>query len=129
MTLCVSYAFDAIKVICEGLEAFKDVAGKSPRNDLLNVRDPEVKKAVDALLKDDIVKCFNMREGKIPQSNEIYAIYDRGEAEIKEMIPTAKTPDIKSSVKELMSKIMYEIARADSTRIDGRQFDEVRPIR
>ena len=128
MTLCVSMAFDAIKVICEGLEELKKVAGKEPRVDLLNVRDPAVKALVDSLFQDDVEQCFAMREGKGPQSNFIDKIYADAETAVKAEIEGAKSSDIKTSVKELMSKTMYDIARERNLRVDGRDFATVRPI-
>jgi len=129
MVKCIGAAFTAIKVLCAGIDDFQKVAGAAKRDDLLNSRDPLVALKVKELYSEEVNKCFSMREGKEAQSVEIYRIYDHAWETIggdgAGSIENAQKNDVKLSVKELMSKTMYNMAKDDNLRVDGRGFGEV----
>lgn len=125
----INYGHEAIKKICHGLNEFGKQVGKKKNRSTLHVIDPDVKKKVEALAAPKLPELLVIADKKMREKamkelyNEVYAtiIPDPSSTSISNR-------DIQLSFKKFTSSKMRHMILKDKKRIDGRAFDEIRPI-
>ena len=126
MVEAIYFGHQAIQPIIELQEKLRDLCGKPKR--------PAVLKAADAGLVQQIREIAAARLNQailIPTKTERYAaIRDVKKAVLEELGPEAV--DRKSEIGDILHDLQSEICRnlilTEGRRIDGRKFDEIRPI-
>ena len=129
MVEAVSFGHDAIKIQCEGLEELGKVAGKVKKYDTILPFPDGLRDTLQqnyATMIDEIYSSGGPGS-KSDQSAATSALSSLVMEEMEVLYPDEKYA-IKSELKDLMCRRMYELARTTSTRIDGRKLDEVRAI-
>jgi polyribonucleotide nucleotidyltransferase len=126
MVQALDHAHEAIKEIVSGIDALAKEAGKKK----LEVRQKEYPKQ----LHDDVEsKAYGpLAEAmRIKDKLENYASVDKVLADLLASIPETETErraDAKAIFKELKERVMRDEALERGKRLDGRAFDEIRPI-
>jgi polyribonucleotide nucleotidyltransferase len=126
MVQALDHAHAAIKEIVSGIDALAKEAGKKK----LEVRQKEYPKQ----LHDDVEsKAYGpLAEAmRIKDKLENYASVDKVLADLLASIPETETErraDAKAIFKELKERVMRDEALERGKRLDGRAFDEIRPI-
>ena len=131
----IKVAHDAIKVQCQAqldLRAALGDAAKAKREVEEPEQDEEIEKKVEQLAKDKIyqvAKSFLAKHErkdafeKIAEEVIEYFTNEKGEEYIEE-----KEGLIKDYLKDLKKKVIRKMVLEDQIRLDGRKFDEIRPI-
>ena len=127
---------EAIKVQCQAqLDLAQQVGEKALTKRVMEEAEEneEIQKAVEAFAKDKIYAVANTPTAKHERKKKFEAIKD----EMVEMfeVQWAEDEELEDKVamaKEYLGKLKKEVIRemvlSDKVRLDGRQFDEVRPI-
>jgi len=127
MIEAVAFGHEAIKVQCEGLEELAKVAGKEKLYDSIKLPPVGLQATIDELYTDKIDEIYNGSLVKKDQSAASSQLSKTVVEEMEEQYPDEKSA-VKSALKDLMSRRMFELAKVHGTRIDGRKLDEVRVI-
>ena len=127
MIEAVAFGHEAIKVQCEGLEELAKVAGKEKLYDSIKLPPVGLQATIDELYSDKIDEMYNGSLVKKDQSAASSQLSKSVVEEMEEQYPDEKSA-VKSALKDLMSRRMFELAKVHGTRIDGRKLDEVRVI-
>ena len=135
LVAAIRVAHDAIKVQCNAqLELVKLVGGKAlaKRAVELPETDEEIEKRVSELAKDKIyqvAKSFLAKHDRKEQFDKIEeAVIEAFTTEKDEEYMTEKGGLVKEYVGKLKKKVIRQMVLDDKVRLDGRKFDEVRPI-
>lgn len=136
MIEAVTLGHSVIGTICDGLDAFQAVAGKQKKLDTIPEPIEGLQDAVNALMTERVDASMELRGSKKEREAEsspggamyIYCI----EEMLKEYTPEEYGPGItnaiKAALKKLVSNRMYNKAKTESKRMDGRALDEIRKI-
>ena len=114
---------EAIKTQCAGLEELARVAGKEKLYDYIKLPLEGLQGAVDARYANRVDGIYGGGLVKEEQSPATSALSKLVTKEMEETYPGEK-----SGLKDLMCRRIYEKARTDGTRIDGRRLDEIHVI-
>lgn len=132
MVQAVTFAHDAIKVICEAVEEYGKVAGKEKNFDTLKTSPEGLQEVVDNLMTEKVDAAYALGGTKTTQGpvmselkNELIAILTEND---DEEAPEYSTNDIKAAFKDLLCRRMYERAKTTGKRCDGRELDEIRHL-
>ena len=119
-------AHDAIKEIVASIEALAKEAGHTKREFAPKVVDPELYREVEQKAFAPLSAAMQIKD-----KLENYATVDKVLAGLLETF-TAEEPEKRSGAKQifkdLKEKVMREEALERGRRLDGRKFDEIRPI-
>lgn len=125
----IEYGHNAVKKICEGLKEFQAMVGKEKNRSTIHKIDKNVQSQVEHLAATSVKEAL-----KIANKKERELALDNIFAEIeKTLIPdskqtTVKFRDVELSFKNYTSKLMRKMIIHEKKRIDGRAFNEIRPI-
>lgn len=132
MVRAVTFAHDAIKVICEAVEELGKVAGKEKNFSTLKKSPEGLQDIVNELMTEKVDAAYALGGTKTTQGPvmselkkeliETLTNDDDGEASEYE------ASDIKSAFKDLLCRRMYERAKTTGKRCDGRELDEIRHL-
>ena len=124
-----TFGHDAIKVQCLGLEELGRVAGKEKRYDSIDPFPEGLREVMERSYAGAIdgIYASGGPGSKGDQSSATSALSALVMEEMEALYPEQKYA-IKSELKSLMCRRMYDLASETSTRIDGRRLDEVRAI-
>jgi len=132
MVRAVSFAQDAVKVICEAVEEFGKVAGKE-KNFATIKKSPEgMQEIVDNLMTEKVDAAYaqggtKTTQGPVMSQLKKELIETLTNEDNEEAIECTIT-DIKSAFKDLLCRRMYERAKTTGKRCDGRALDEIRHL-
>mmetsp|Transcript_19311 Transcript_19311/g.44905 ORF Transcript_19311/g.44905 Transcript_19311/m.44905 type:complete len:859 (-) Transcript_19311:93-2669(-) len=132
MVQAVTFAHDAIKVICEAVEEFGKVAGKEKNFATLKKSPEGLQEIVDNLMIKKVDAAYALGGTKTTQGpvmsdlkNElIETLTSENDDETVEYTIN----DIKAAFKDLLCRRMYERAKTTGKRCDGRALDEIRHL-
>ena len=127
MIKAVSFGHDAIKIQCEGLEELGKVAGKPKMYDTIPPKPEGLQEIIDELYTNKIDEIYGGSLSKEDQSSATSELSKLVVDEMEEQYPEQKSA-IKSALKDLMCRRMFNLAKTTGLRIDGRALDEVRTI-
>jgi polyribonucleotide nucleotidyltransferase len=129
MVDAVSFGHDAIKVQCLGLEELGKVAGKVKKYDTIDPFPEGLHEHMERSYASavDAIYASGGPGSKADQSSATSALSSLVMEEMELLYPDEKYA-IKSELKSLMCRRMYDLASSTSTRIDGRRLDEIRAI-
>ncbi len=119
-------AHAAIKKIVAGIEELKSAAGKKKLAAEANAIAPEFYEQVDNKVRGPLTSAM-----RIKQKLESYGQVDAVLADLLESLPEGdaqQKKDAEHIFHELQEKIMRDEALERGLRLDGRKFDEIRPI-
>jgi polyribonucleotide nucleotidyltransferase len=119
-------AHAAIKEIIAGIEALARDAGKAKRAHVVADIDAAVRKEIEARAYAPLSAAMQIKD-----KLENYGQVDKVLADLLASIPeddADKRRDAKHVFKELKEKVMKDEALERGRRLDGRKFDEIRPI-
>jgi len=126
MVAALEIAHKAIKDIIAGIDTLAKQAGKTKRAVATKEIDPAFKKDVHAKAYEKLAAAMRIQDKLENYSTvdkvleELVASYDEGDTE--------KRGNAKSVFKELKEQVMRDEALERGKRLDGRRFDEIRPI-
>lgn len=132
MVRAVTFAHDAIKVICEAVEEFGKVAGKEKNFATLKKSPDGLQEIVDDLMTEKVDAAYALGGTKTTQGpimselkkELIETLTNKDDEDAIEYIAN----DIKSAFKDLLCRRMYERAKSTGKRCDGRELDEIRHL-
>mmetsp|Transcript_33109 Transcript_33109/g.69678 ORF Transcript_33109/g.69678 Transcript_33109/m.69678 type:complete len:869 (+) Transcript_33109:37-2643(+) len=133
----VSLGHSVIGTICDGLDAFRAVAGKPKKLDTIPPPIDGLQDAVNALMKERVDASlklwdFTKKEREVESSPGglmyVYCIEEMLKEFTEEEHGPGITNAIKAALKKLVSNRMYNQAKTESKRMDGRALDEIRKI-
>ena len=136
MIEAVSLGHSVIGTICDGLDAFREACGKPKKLDTIPAPIDGLQDAVNALMTERVDASMEMRGTKKEREAEsspggamyVYCIEEmRKEFTEEEYGPTINNA-IKGALKKLVCNRMYNKAKTESKRMDGRALDEIRKI-
>jgi polyribonucleotide nucleotidyltransferase len=119
-------AHDAIKIIVTGIDEMAKEVGKSKRAAAAKAIDPEFEKLVEGKAYEPLAEAMRIRE-----KLENYGQVDQVQADLLASFPETepeKRADAKTIFKHLKEKVMRDEILDRGLRLDGRKFDEIRPI-
>ena len=136
MIAAVSLGHSVIGTICDGLTEFQKVAGKPKKLDTIPAPIDGLQEAVNALMTERVDASMEIRGTKKEREAEsspggamyIYCIEEMLKEFTEEEYGPGITNAIKGSLKKLVSNRMYNKAKMESKRMDGRALDEIRKI-
>lgn len=125
----INFGHVSIKKICVALKTFREQVGKEKDRSTLHKIDEGVKKQVEELASPKLPELLSIsdkkeREGKLKNLyEEVFStiIPDKNNTNISKR-------DLQLSYKKLCSSKMRHMILKEKKRIDGRSFDQVRPI-
>ena len=126
MVAALEIAHKAIRDIIAGIDTLAKQAGKTKRAVATKEIDPAFKKDVHAKAYEKLAAAMRIQDKLENYSTvdkvleELVASYDEGDTE--------KRGNAKSVFKELKEQVMRDEALERGKRLDGRRFDEIRPI-
>jgi polyribonucleotide nucleotidyltransferase len=132
MVRAVTFAHDAVKVICEAVEELGKVAGKEKNFSTLKKSPEGLQEIVNELMTEKVDAAYALGGTKTTQGPVMSELK-------KELIETLtsnddeeaieyEANDIKSAFKDLLCRRMYERAKTTGKRCDGRELDEIRHL-
>uniref|UniRef100_A0A7R9ZU64 polyribonucleotide nucleotidyltransferase n=1 Tax=Pseudo-nitzschia arenysensis TaxID=697910 RepID=A0A7R9ZU64_9STRA len=132
MVEAVTFAHDAIKVICEAVEEYGKVAGKEKNFATLKTSPEGLQEVVDKLMTEKVDAAYALGGTKTTQG----PVMSKHQSELIETLtgnddeeaPEYSANDIKSAFKDLLCRRMYERAKTTGKRCDGRELDEIRHL-
>jgi len=132
----VTLGHSVIGTICDGLDAFRDVAGKPKKLDTIPPPIDGLQDAVNALMTERVDASMELRGSKKEREAEsspggamyVYCIEEMLKEFTEEEHGPGITNAIKGALKKLVSNRMYNKAKVESKRMDGRALDEIRQI-
>lgn len=127
MVEAVAFGHGAIKIICEGMEEFKKVAGKEVFEGYKTEEVEGLKEEVERLFGDKVEELWKLEGDKDDLSSAMSALSKEINAAFEETHPD-NAKEVSAIKKDLMCRKMFEKAKATGLRCDGRKLDEVRTI-
>lgn len=136
MIEAVSLGHSVIGTLCDGLDAFQAVVGKPKKLDTIPSPIEGLQEAVEALMTERVDASMEIRGTKKEREAEsspggamyVYCIEEIKKEFTEDEYGPGITNAIKASLKKLVSNRMYNKARVESKRMDGRALDEIRKI-
>lgn len=132
MVRAVTFGHDAIKVICEAVEALGGVAGKVKNFDTLKKAPEGLQQLVDDLMTEKVDAMYALGGTKTTQGpvmselkKELVESLTNNDAEDAVVY---EPNDIKGAFKDLLCRRMFERAKSTGKRCDGRELDEIRHL-
>jgi polyribonucleotide nucleotidyltransferase len=122
----LNQAHAAIKQIIAGIDGMAAETGKKKLPIDARLVDPEFIREVESRSFEPLAKAM-----RLPDKLENYATVDKVKKDLVESIPEAegeKRADAKIVFSELKEKVLREEVLTRGVRLDGRKFDEIRPI-
>lgn len=123
----VAFGHEAIKTICVALEEFGEAVGKEKNYSTLIKPVEGLQEEVNEALSEKVEELWNAEGKKEDLSASMSALSKEAWATFEEKYPESKN-EVMKCYKNLLSKKMYQKAKATGTRCDGRKLDEVRNI-
>lgn len=128
----IRVAHEAIKVQCQAQLELRESAGKPKREVVPQPEDEEIKQRVQALAAEKIRAIAHSFADKTTRSTQL----DELKTSVIETITTEKgeefmeenEPLVKRYFNELKKSVIRTMVLEDKVRLDGRKYDEVRPI-
>ncbi len=120
------YGHQSLQPLLAIQEELKGVAGNPKRELPSTIPAPDLKKRVEDIAREKIAKAI-----RIPAKMERYGKFDEIAAEtVEALLPDyeGREEDIKEHVTELKEEMVREMYISEKKRIDGRAFNDVRPI-
>ena len=127
MIAAVSFGHQAIKTICIALEEFGEAVGKEKNYSTLTKPVEGLKEEVTEALSKKVEDLWNEEGKKENLSASMSALSKEAWAMFEDKYPDSKN-EVMKCYKAILSKKMYEKAKATGIRCDGRRLDEVRNI-
>lgn len=127
MIEAVSFGHEAIKTICVALEEFGAAVGKEKNYSTLIKPIDGLQDEVNEALGEKVQGLWNAEGKKEDMSANMSALSKEAWAMFEEKYPDQKN-EVMKCFKNLLSKKMYEKAKNDGIRCDGRRLDEIRNI-
>jgi polyribonucleotide nucleotidyltransferase len=127
MVKAITFGHDAIKVICKAVEAFGKVVGVEKNYSTIKPPVEGLQERVDELMAERVDAIYEMGGTKTTQGPVMSALKKELVATLEEEFPEEKT-SIKGAFKDLISRRMFERAKALGVRCDGRKLDEIRRL-
>jgi len=136
MIEAVSLGHSVIGTICDGLDAFRETVGKTKKLDTIPPPIEGLQDAVNALMTKRVDASMELRGSKKEREAEsspggamyLYCIEEMKKQYTEEEYGPGITNAIKAALKKLVSNRMYNKAKVESKRMDGRALDEIRKI-
>ncbi|MCE5294938.1 MAG: polyribonucleotide nucleotidyltransferase [Chlamydiales bacterium] len=120
----------AIKTICKAIQNWAGLLGKPKKKDTLKVLDPEIVKAVDSLIGNDLRQVLRTKEKQLREDGSgklmVQALSELATPTTSE--PQYSESDVKAAFKKLSSNIMRKMIIDDKIRSDGRSTTDIRQI-
>ena len=118
-----------IKIFCHGLTEWQKEVGKTKNEETIYVIPEETKELVEKICGDKLREALKISEKKLRddtfsqiKADLIEGLFPKGEE------PNYPMRDIKQCFKKISSKLMRNMILTEKSRVDGRKFDEIRPI-
>lgn len=127
MIAAVTFGHEAIKTICVALEEFGEAVGKEKNYSTLIKPLEGLQDEVNEALAEKVENLWNEEGEKSDLSSSMSALSKEAWETFKEKYPESRN-EVMKCYKSLLSKKMYEKAKATGIRCDGRKLDEVRNI-
>lgn len=127
MVEAVAFGHEAIKTICVALEEFGEAVGKEKNYSTLIKPLDGLQEEVNEALSTKVEDLWNSEGKKKDLSANMSALSKEAWAMFEEKYPDNRN-EVMKCYKNLLSKKMYEKAKATGVRCDGRKLDEVRVI-
>jgi len=132
----VTLGHSVIGTICDGLDAFQAVVGKEKKLDTIPAPIEGLQEAVNELMTERVDASMDIRGTKKEREAESspggkmyqYCIEEMLKQYPEEEHGPGITNAIKAALKKLVSNRMYNKAKTEGMRIDGRALDEIRLI-
>ncbi|NPA95262.1 MAG: polyribonucleotide nucleotidyltransferase [Thermodesulfobacteria bacterium] len=122
----ILFAQDAIKPIIELQEELREKAGKEKFVVLPPERDEELEEKVRSMAKDELAKALTI-PAKVERNHAKKMLKEKLIEELSVAYPECQA-QVSAILKDLEKEIMRSMILDKETRIDGRKFDEIRPI-
>ncbi len=119
-------AHTAIKTIVAGIEEMAREVGKVKRPAAAKTIDPDFEKAIEAKAYGPLAEAMRIRE-KLENYGQVDQVLADLIASVPETEPERRS-DAKAIFKHLKEKVMRDEILDRGLRLDGRAFDEIRPI-
>ncbi len=123
----VSFGHESIKTICVALEELGEAVGKEKNYSTLIKPAEGMQEEVNEAMGDKVEALWNEEGKKSDLSSAMSALSKEVWATFEEKYPDNKN-EVMKCYKNLLSKKMYQKAKATGVRCDGRALDEVRVI-
>ncbi len=120
---------DAIRTICRAIGDWQDRIGKPKKKDTLKVLDPQIIKAVDALIAHPLKDATKIKEKK--EREKAFSLLEdqaRQALCVETNTPCYSEVDVKAACKKLQSDAMRKMILDGNIRCDGRSTTDIRPI-
>ena len=112
--------------IIELQEKLRETVGKEKRPYVPPEVDPELAEKIESMAAEEM-RASILIPDKIGRSRAIRAVKEKIQAEAAEIFPE-REDEIADVLKDLQKKICRDLILKEGRRIDGRKFDEIRPI-
>jgi polyribonucleotide nucleotidyltransferase len=122
----LEHAHIAIKEIISGIDALAKDAGKGKTQVKGKEIDPTFRQAVEAKAYGPLAEAMRIKD-KLENYGKVDTVLAELVAGLPEDEP-ARRAEAKAIFKELKAKVMRDEALENGKRLDGRAFDEIRPI-
>ncbi len=122
----ILFAQDAMRPIIELQEELRAKAGKEKFVVLPPERDEELEEKVRSMAKDELAKALTI-PSKVERNHAKKMLKEKVVEELSVAYPDSQA-QISAILKDLEKEIMRSMILEKETRIDGRKFDEIRPI-
>lgn len=125
----IEFGHDAIKTICQHLDAWRKKIGKEKNHDTIRKLPEELTKEVKHLAEKPLREALTIA-GKKERENRMTEIEETVEKTLAPKEGEAKynLVDVQFSFKNLSSTLMREMILKHKKRIDGRGLEDIRPI-
>lgn len=127
MIAAVSFGHQAIRTICIAMEEFGKAVGKEKNYSTLTKPVEGLQEEVNEALGQKVEDLWNEEGKKANLSASMSSLSKEAWKMFEEKYPESKN-EVMKCYKTLLSKKMYQKAKATGVRCDGRKLDEVRHI-
>ncbi|MFH2011585.1 MAG: polyribonucleotide nucleotidyltransferase [Pseudomonadota bacterium] len=120
------YAHESMQPILTIQEELKRIVGKPKREITIEEIEPEFKEKVESLAREKLSEAI-----RIPVKLERYSIFDEVKKQtIEQLLPDyeGREEEIKELIEKLKKNLVREMYISEKKRIDGRGFNDIRPI-
>jgi polyribonucleotide nucleotidyltransferase len=127
MVQALEFGHESIKPLLEIQEELRREAGKEKRFVEAPEVDKNLEKAVKKLVEKDLKKTLEI-PAKVERSAGLYELKQKAYEELVTEDSDYTKDEVADIIEKMEKKIIREAILKKGTRIDGRSFDEVRPI-
>ena len=129
MVAAIQFAHEAIKVQCKAQLELREMCGnKEKRTYSHETNDEELRKTIREATYDKVYAVAKSGSPKNERSEKFTAVRDEFTATLPEEVQKEKAFLIKKYYHEVEKEAMRSMILNDSTRLDGRKQNEIRPI-